>query len=158
MKTFMLKHTWYLIRFLELTENTTPERAVAFSSYSITHGLVTMHTKAMPTGRSFRNKPQSSMQQQQVLVLPPVSEHSLAPLKRETNIFSRLSWHFFRNRSALKTIALPFFEESTQFGTGPRTQCDPYPTCLSSFPSWPTVSQLGTAEQSACKLIQVTTQ
>lgn len=130
------------------------------SSHSMTHGLITMPTKAMSTGRSFRNKTDSSIQQQQVLMPPPVSKCSLASPKvfGETNIFNRTPWHFFRNTFALQPTILSFIEKFIQFGTDPRTQRYLYPKQLSSFPSWPTISQLKMAKQGACELTQVTVQ
>lgn len=44
------------------------KRGVESSSHSMTHGLI-----IMPTKRSFKNKTDSSIQQQQVLMPPPVS-------------------------------------------------------------------------------------
>lgn len=49
------------------------KRGAESSSHSMTHGLIIMPTKAMSTGRSFKNKTDSSIQQQQVLMPPPAS-------------------------------------------------------------------------------------
>ena len=135
-ENFMSKYTWYLTtRFLELTENTTPSRGVESSSHSVTHRLVTMPTKAMPTGRSFRNKPYSSTSSSRPWCRL-LQANAPWPLQRSlgvTNTFNGISWLFFRNESALKAAAFPFIEKFIQFGTAPSTQCHRYPTYLSFF-------------------------
>lgn len=93
------------------------KRGVESSSHSMSHGLIIKPTKTMSTGRSFRNKTDSSIQQQQVLMPPPVSNAPWPlqkPLKfstghlgifSETGLFySLLSYFSLKSLSSLALI------------------------------------------------------
>lgn len=62
-ENFMLKGTWYLTtRFLRACFNfVSSKRGVESFSHLMTHGLIIMPTKAMSTGRSFKDKTNSSI-------------------------------------------------------------------------------------------------